>query len=467
MEEAISAEQPLATPAPATESETTLDLLRELVRLWLPVLTEHVLHLCVGLVSTYLANHLPNDAAAAAAAVGTMAYIIWFMGLIVSAIGTGSMALIARARGARHRSLANGVCGQSATAAMTLGTCIGLVFLMLGPYIVDLTNLQGKAHDFALTYVRLLSFALPFSTFMFVANACLRGAGDTVRPAICMVTVELINLAVAFTLTQGFLGVPALGFKGIALGTAASYIVGGLMQFVVLVRGRGGVRLHLHRMRPHWLTLKRVFRIGIPSGTEGLLTWAANFAIVIVINRLDKTNVMPAAHNNAIRLEAISFMVGFAAAIAAAAMVGQSLGMKRPDRARKSAYLGYAVGGGFMTLCGLIFILFGGAMSRMLATDPRIAELTRQCLFITGFVQCGFAASIVFSGALRGAGDTMAVMLINLASIIGIRFVGVMFVGWYFGTLASIWVVLCVELMCRGIFMYGRFLHGGWSRVSV
>jgi putative MATE family efflux protein len=261
---------------------------------------------------------------------------------------------------------------------------------------------------------------------------------------------------------------PRMGFNGIALGTVIAYIAGGIIQFVVLLIGRGGVRLHMHRMRPHWHTIKRILKIGLPTGTEWVLTWVANFAMIIVLNQIDSTNAMPAAHHNAVRLEGMSYLGGFAIATAAATVVGQSLGMKNPKRATRCAYLAYALGGGMMTFFGIIFILLGRYLAGWMSSDPHIAQLTGRCLFITGFIQPFFAAAFVFGGALRGAGDTFAVMIINLTSIIFIRFAGVMIVGFYLRMgLGAIWVVLCTDLLCRGVMMYLRFLHGGWRTVQV
>jgi len=107
-------------------------------------------------------------------------------------------------------------------------------------------------------------------------------------------------------------------------------------------------------------------------------------------------------------------------------------------------------------------------MAGWMSADAHIAELTARCLFITGFIQCFFAAAIVFGGALRGAGDTLAVMIINLASIIFIRFLGVIIVGFYLRLgLGAIWVVLCSDLFCRGLLMYWRFTKGRWKTVQV
>ena len=97
-----------------------------------------------------------------------------------------------------------------------------------------------------------------------------------------------------------------------------------------------------------------------------------------------------------------------------------------------------------------------------------IAQLTARCLRITGTIQPFFAAAIVFGVALRGAGDTFVVMLINLVSIIFVRFAGVAVVGLYFRMgLGAIWVVLCADLLCRGVMVYLRFVQGGWKRLEV
>ena len=454
--------------------ESNTGLLRVVLALALPALVEQIFNFLVGLNDTWLANNLPKEggrdiAPGATAAVGTISYLLWFIGLIVGAIGTGSTALISRAKGARHRRLGNSVCGQSVSAAFALGVALALVLYVWGVPCVRLTGLEGTAREFALSYLRMLCVSLPFLTVMFVANACLRGAGDTLTPAVSMILVNLINMGFSFGLTYGWWGLPRMGFKGIAAGTVIAYVVGGLLQFGVLISGFGGIRLHWHRLWPHWHTIKRIFRIGVPAGLEGLLTWVAQFAIVIVINKMDASNVAPAAHLNAVKIEAFSYLPGWAFATAAATLVGESLGMRAPWRARRGTYLAYALGGGIMTLCGAAFILFGQHFAAwMLPNQPQIAQLTAKCLFVTGFCQSGFAASMIFSGALRGAGDTVRVMAINLGSTILVRFVGVMIVVFYFRRgLVAVWCVLASELFLRGLMIWVRFEKGRWRELVV
>src|SRR5215218_5527439 len=149
MSDGVGAESPSAPEAAvvppllyARAEESNGQLLRLLLLLAWPVLAEHVLHMMVGINDTYLANHVVsispamNDAqiaaarsemAAAAAAVGTVSYILWLIGLLTGAISAGSTAIIARATGARHRRLANSICGQSMSAAGISGIVLGLL----------------------------------------------------------------------------------------------------------------------------------------------------------------------------------------------------------------------------------------------------------------------------------------------------------------------------------------------------
>src|SRR5207244_3914668 len=104
----------------------------------------------------------------------------------------------------------------------------------------------------------------------------------------------------------------------------------------------------------------------------------------------------------------------------------------------------------------------------IMTDDLRAATLAGQCLFITAFAQPAFAAALVFGGALRGAGDTMATMIINVVSTLALRLTGVIAVTLFLGHgLAAVWVVLGGELTVRGGFFFLRFLQGRWRTLNV
>lgn len=440
----------------------------------LPVVFEQMSHATVGVTDTWLANQLVAGStpeanavnAAAGAAVGNVQNVLWLMGLVSGAIGTGATAIISRAVGARDRRSANSTCGQAVSLALLCGLILGVVLYVGAPGFAAASNLSGDARAYFVDYVQLLCLSLPLTLLMFAAGAALRGAGDTLTPSIAMVIVDVVNFVCTVGLTHGRFGMPAMGFDGIAIGTCIAYTVGGLMLLTILLRRRGFMRLYWHRMRPHWQPLKRILRLGLPNGVESGLHWVANFAVVGAANSLG--NAAVTAHWNAIRIESVSYLTGFGFAIAAQTLVGQSLGMGDPRRARRCAYLSYAMGGGFMTLAGICFILFARPLAAVLSQNPEVVDLTAMCLRTTGVIQWGFGASLIFGSAMRGAGDTLRVMQLNLASIFALRFAGVVAVVYFFGLgLQAIWVMLCADLALRGLLMAIRFRFGGWDRARV
>jgi Na+-driven multidrug efflux pump len=167
-------------------------------------------------------------------------------------------------------------------------------------------------------------------------------------------------------------------------------------------------------------------------------------------------------------VESLSYMVSMAIATAVATLVGQSLGQRNSDRARRATYIAFALAAVVMAFWGLVFICFGRQLAGVLITRPEATALAGRCLFITAFAQIGFAAVFVFGAALRGAGDTMMVMIINLASTIGLRLTAVLIVTLVFHKgLDAIWIVLSSELNIRGLLVYLRFRQGGWRHVRV
>lgn len=463
--------------------ESSRALMKQLVLLSWPIIVEQILHTLVGLNDTYLANHvirnadaLPPDQRAiaqqtmadAAAAVNIVTYLFWFFGLIIGAIGTGASVLIARAIGAKHRSLANSICGQAMAGGAVLGIVLMLILFAFQSPIAQSTRLSGQGVNFTLMYLKILAPAIPFLTLMFVANACLRGAGDTLTPAVVFIVVDIVNMFFSWGFTYGIMGMPQLGFQGIAIGTTIAYIIGGVIQVVVLLRGRGGMQLHLHRLRPHWHNLKRLLRIGIPNGLEGFVQWLLNYILIMAINHSDKTNASGAAHGNAVRIEAFSYLAAFAIATATATLVGQSLGQKNPSRAERVTYFAYLLAGGLMTLWGLFFIFFHKLPAEWISDNPTITRYTSECLFVTGFCQPFFAAAMIFGFAMRGAGDTLRVMIYSLASQVGLRLTfGLLAALVFKWGVVGVWWILSAELTVRGIIMYLRFAKGSWKTVKV
>lgn len=433
---------------------------------------EQMLHMTVGLTDTYLANHLKEDAADATAAIGVIGYLQWFVSLIVGLVASGATALISRAIGARDKAYANHVAGQSALLGLLVGVAFGLPMLIFSRSFVTVTGLQGEAAEYAAVYFDYLAMTLPAMTGLLTCSACLRGAGDSMTPAQVMIGVNISNVGLSVGLVHGVqIGgvwvLPQLGFEGIPVGTMIAYMGGILAMGIVMFRGKV-IRLYLQEMKPRAATVARLTRIGVPAAIDGSLVWAANFAIPVMLNHIDPHNLLPAAHINIIRIESLSFLPGVAFGVAASTLVGQNLGAMNPRRAALAAHLTFAMCASIMGLWGLGFLIFPHEMSNVLASDPKVAQLTAESLYLCGWVQVFFACSLVYGGALRGAGATFSAMLVNLSCVVGLRLPAALLVGLVLEWgLYGVWVVLCIELAIRGSLMGVLFLGGRWKHTRV
>lgn len=470
-----------------------------------PVLAESFLNAMVGLTDTVLSTSISN---AATDAVSGAAYVNWFMGLVVQSLGLGATALISRAVGGGRLGVANAALGQSVLLALGLGVLAGAIVAGSAEPASVLMSMHDEAHGHFITFMRIMALGGPAMAMLFTLIAAARGAGDNVSPLMAMGIVNASNMFLSWMLAGTDLTRAAptatdplargvllhnpfdfdMGVAGIATGTIASYLIGSVFMALVLLRGTGGVRLRMKRLRPHAHTAMRVLRVAVPNFLEMLGMWIGNFAVVLIVGLLGAEIGGGAlgAHMVAIRIEAFSFMPGFALGSAAATLVGQYLGAGSPSLAAKAVYrcsIGATI---FMGVFGTILITCGKPIVAMLSAQEAHQHMVPPLLFITGWVQIPFALSIVFRSALRGAGDTKSAMWITWVTTYAMRMpMAWLFSGadialpawaggvtihnpwpWDWG-LQGLWLGLCGEIVIRAVWFAKRFAGGKWKQARV
>lgn len=439
------------------------EIRRDVLRLAVPAMGEQLLSMMVGIVDTFLVGHL---GASSLAAVGLANQWVFMATTLFGAIATGSTALIARFIGAKDPKLANQVLRQSTLLAVAIGllsTTLGLLFA--GP-AVTLLGAQDDVIQLSTDYLRVVSSIFLFSTLMFVSNASMRGAGDTRTPLYIMFVVNIINVLVAWTAINGPFGLPKIGVVGSALGAATGRLVGGVLAITILLRGRAGIRLRLAALRPDWDMIRRILHVGLPTGLEQILFRSGHMVFARILAQLGM--VTYAANQVAINAMSISFMPGFGFALAATTLVGQGLGARDPEGAERRGFVAFRLGGGLMAMVGLAIFLFPAELMSFFTNEPEVIALGTMPLQMVGLVQPMVAASMIFSGALRGAGDTRFPMIITGSSIWFIRlpaaYLLALSLGW--GLLGA-WSAMALDFTLRGAFNFLRFRSGRWKMIEV
>ncbi len=436
---------------------------RKVLRLALPATGEQMLGMMVGIVDTFLVGHL---GAASLAAVGLANQWVFLAHTLLGAIGTGSTALIARFTGALEPETANSVLRQSMLVALLVGMLSTALGMLLARPAVLLLGAPPEVVDLATIYLTTVSATLCFATVLYLGNACLRGAGDTRTPLYVMAVVNVVNIVVAWTLINGLFGLPQLGVWGSALGAASGQVVGGTIVLLLLLRGRSGVRLRLAGLRPEGDMIRRILNVGLPTGVEQVLFRIGNMAYVRILASLGVAAY--AANQVAINGWSLSFMPGFGFAVAATTLVGQSLGARDPDGAERSGHTTFRMGATVMAVIGVVMILFPEQIMAFFTSDVEVIRLGATPLRIMGFVQPMLAASMIYAGGLRGAGDTRWPMIITGGCIWLVRlplaYLLAIVLGW---GLTGAWTAMSIDLILRGSFNALRFRGGGWKSIRV
>ena len=240
-----------------------------MLRLALPVLAEQLLFAMVMLVDVWLTGRFLKEAPELAA-IGLIAYLLWFLTSLFDFITIGATAITARFVGAGNNESARLVTNQSLLVGIAIALVVTSLGLLLARPSVALLGLENEAGRLAVRYLDFILPVLPAIMVQRVGIACFRGAGDMLTAFWVMSVVNLVNIGVSCTLVIGIGPFPDLGWDGLAIGTATAYVSGGLLVLLLLVRGRNGLGLNLQMLRPATAMIGRLLKISIPGGANTL-----------------------------------------------------------------------------------------------------------------------------------------------------------------------------------------------------
>lgn len=452
-------------PSGAGEVFSRRSIITQVLSLAWPVVIEQLLGTAVGLVNTYIVSHL---GAASLATVGLNTQLRALLMALFSAVGVGSTALVARHIGAGETEEAEYIAGQSLTLALIVGLIAALPCLLLGREL--LTGLGGAEDVVALgrPYLMAVGTAMPLMAVLFIGNATLRGAGDTHTPMMVMSLVNLVNVAVSWSLVYGLGPLPAMGVLGAGIGSATGMAVGGLMVAAFLMHGRSaiGLRVSPGALRLHPARTWRLLRIGLPSGIEQLAMRMAQLMMTTVVTQLGTAAY--AGHQLGIQLLSVAFMPGFAFSVAATTLVGQELGRKAPRRAEACVYTAAWISLAVMCSVGGAAFLLAKPVLGIFTSEPEVVAQGLYAMRGCALIQPSLGWYFVLSGALRGAGDTRFVLLAQAASIWLVRLPLASRLGLTFDMgLAGVWAGMILDMVSRAALLTVRFRGGAWKRLKV
>ena len=373
---------------------------RALISLATPIVVVQVGLMMMGVVDAIMVGRFSPEALAATA-IGN------FYFFVVAVFGLGVLLvldpLIAQAMGAKDEKAIALAVQRGLLLAVVMSLILGSL-LLPAEYVLRALRQPEELVPLAATYVLIcIPSFLPFNAFL-VFRQLLQTMGLTRAIVVTIVLCNLANVLLNWLLIFGNLGFPRLGVTGAALATAISrtllVVILVALSWRTLRRYVRPVRREVFELAP----LMRMLRLGLPIGAQQGLEVAYFGGLIILMGLLGTISI--AAHQAAINLASLTFMVPVGVGSATAVFVGRAVGARDEPAVRRYAIAGLVCGVGFMCVSAAVFLIFPRALAGLYSRDAEVVALAAGLIPIAGLFQVFDGTQVVASGILRGIGDT-------------------------------------------------------------
>ena len=430
---------------------------RSVMTLALPVTVSSLLQRTEGIVAVFLVGGL---GAIPIAAVGLGQLLAFIATTLVSGLSVGANVIVAQLWGARRHREA----GEAARHCLGLSLLVSLLLAGLGMscnhLAMQVLGAEPAVIELALPYSRLIFLVIPFTVLIQVLSSILQGTGDTRTPMYAMIGVNLLHILLAYPLIYGHWGLPAMGVKGAAVAVGLAEATG--VAYLMMRCGRivkASTHLRLDLIRTIW-------RVGAPVSGERIVQQAG----IVIYTKLVLLygTVSYAAHQVGLSIESLSFLPGYGFAIAAATMVGQSIGAGKYTRAKLENWEANRLAMYIMTSMGIVFFFFPYVLLRAFTTDEAVIELGTVFLKIVALLQIPLALTMVLAGSLRGAGDTRFIMGATIVGMWGVRVPMALVVClWLDLSVLYVWTAMIADWTVRMGLLLWRYQSERWKVIRV
>lgn len=436
---------------------------RELMKLAGPLVATQLAQMAILTTDVIMLGRLSKEALAGAALGNTVFYFFWLIGLGPTA---AISPMIAHILGGHPGDRANvrSVVRMGFWVVLLLSVPLTAALFFAEHILIGLGQLPLLA-GMAGQFVRPLSVGVGFSLGFQVLRNYATTLGRPNASLWVMLAAIVFNAAADYALIFGHFGFPKLGLMGSGIASASSYAFSFLvMMAIVLVQGDlRKYRIFRRFWRPDWAKFRELFRLGMPIGFTMMFEAALFNASTLLMGTFGTASV--AAHQVAINVPSITFMVPLGVAMAVTVRVGLAAGAGDREGVRRAGLTALVISTAFMGCAAIILALFHReiAMLYFASGDPANADVLRlasRFLQIAAAFQILDGLQVTASFCLRGLKDTRIPMWIAGASYWLIGFplcfglgVGL---GWQG---VGVWIGLAFALMGAAILLCWRFLY--------
>lgn len=446
------------------ELDSTAKVYKTFLLLAWPAMAESLLTALTGFVDTAMVGSLGDPAIAAVGLTNQPRLLFWSF---FTTVNLGVLAVVARKKGEGDRESANDCLHKGLLICAALAVVIYAVACFFAEPLLIFAGAEEEVLAYSVEYFRIIMLGLCIYSFGLCINAAQRGSSNTRVAFASSATLNIVNVILNYLLIGGNFGFPALGTKGAAIATLCGNVAGLLVAVISLFKKDGYLKLDLRRcFKRNTGIFGPIWKVSSGAAAEQLVIRIGFFAFAKIVADLGTESF--AAHQIGMNIISLSFACGDGLGVAASALVGQNLGRARPDMAMIYGKAGQRIGFFFSAILFASFTAFPNQIIGVFTDTPHVVSLVRGIMYFISLTSITQISQVIFSGCLRGAGDTKFMAVASLISIALIRPTLCYFFCFTCGLdVVGAWVALFIDQSMRCAFSSVRFIGGKWMSIKL
>src|SRR5690349_4448726 len=382
---------------------------RAVLLLATPMVLEMFMESLFAIVDVFWVTRLGSNAIATVGLTESMLTLVFSVAMGVSMSAT---AMVARRIGEKDPRGAATAAVQAIVLGVVLAVLMGAPGFWFAPHLLQWMGAPADLVRMGHRYTAIMLGGSVSVMLLFLNNGIFRGSGDASVAMRVLWVSNLINLILDPCLIFGLGPFPRLGVTGAAVSTLTGRSFGVLYQLWILTRGHSRIVVRLADIRVVPRVIVSLVRVSITGVMQFAIAHTSWIALVRIISTFGSVAV--AGYTIGIRIFIFAILPSWGLSGAAATMVGQNLGARKPERAERAVYLTGFYNMLFLAAVAVVFIALPGPIVRLFTSDPSVTPYAVDCLRI---IACGnliYAYGMVMVQAFNGAGDTVTPTIINV-----------------------------------------------------
>ena len=435
-------------------------ILKPLLSFFFPILLGTFFQQLYNTVDAIIVGNFVGTAALGAVG-GPTAVVINFLVNLFVGLSSGATVVIAQYYGARQGEELREAVHTGIALALAAGVAITVVGLLVSAPVLGLMGTPADVMGYALTYLRVY-FCGSIASFIYNMGASiLRAIGDTRRPLYFLMAACLTNIV----LDLFFVVVLHLAVLGVGLATVLSQVVSAVLVAVSLLRPGTVYAVVPREIRFHPDKLRSIVRIGLPAGVQSNMYTISNMVLQSCINSFGTVTV--AAWTAFGKVDSFYWLISGAFGVSITTFVSQNFGALKYDRVKKGVLVCLALTFSVTAVISLLFCGAAPALLRLFTNDTAVIELGHRVMWFTAPFYATFVCIEIFSGAVRGTGDSLKPMLLTCSGVCVLRVLWVLLVLPHFRMLETVLVSYPISWTVTSILYIIYYARGNWLRRGI